>query len=201
MGLIVDIFCISVFITGIINIKYTYRLWPMLVFLTASEITNITFYISLPLNANRHIYMNFIIVEAGCFIIFFKDFLKLKQFLLIVTGALFLLFIFINIKKGDIFLTTFLSVSPALLIIIGCAFYFFNLLKEPYSGSPTKSPYFWLVTGACFHFLLTFPSSFFKGILKGHYLMLESINSITIELSYLTLYLCILKAFLCRNSN
>ena len=117
MGLIIDFFCITVLITGLLRIKDTYRLWPMLVFLTASEITNIALYIPLPPNTSRHIYMSFIIVEAGCFVIFFKDILKLKQFLFIVACALLLLFVFINIRSRDIAFTTFVRVSPPILIV------------------------------------------------------------------------------------
>ncbi|MBK8087049.1 MAG: hypothetical protein IPK31_03295 [Chitinophagaceae bacterium] len=201
MGLIIDFFCITVLITGLLRIKDTYRLWPMLVFLTASEITNIALYIPLPPNTSRHIYMSFIIVEAGCFVIFFKDILKLKQFLFIVACALLLLFVFINIRSRDIAFTTFVRVSPPILIVFGCTFYFFNLLRETYSGSPAKSPHFWIVAGASLHFLLSFPSSFFNQILIDRYLLLETISSITTEFSYLILYLCIFKAFLCKTSN
>lgn len=201
MELIVDFFCISVLITGIIRIKTTYRLWPMLVFLIASEITNIALYISLPMVSKNHIYMSFVIVEAASFVIVFKDILKLKQFLFIVTCSIFLLLIYTNIKSRDIAFTTLVRVSPPIIIIIGCIFYFYNLLKETYSGNPIKFSHFWIVAGASFRFLLSFPTSFSHQILTGKNLMLDTISIYSIELSYLVLYLCILKAFLCKNSN
>lgn len=202
MGILIDIFCITALITGLLTIKKTYSLWPMHIFLIASEITNLAFIFFPSENEVHFIYANFIIIEGAAFVFIFKDMIKLKQFLfLVLLGFIVLLIIKLKILPSNTGINTFLRVSPSLIIIIGCIFYVTNLFRNPYSAKLTKSPYFWILAGASLHFLLNFPAIFFASNLGSIYPRLSAITSVIIEFSYIILYIFLTKAFLCRNSN
>ncbi len=201
MGLVIHICCSLAILIGLFTLKKTYQLWPMHIFLISSEITNIFFLLSHSDNLVLNIYINFVAVEAGAFIIIFKDIVKLKQFLFMIVCLFVLFFTVVMIKHADFYLYSFLRVSPSLIIIIGCSFYFYNLLKAPYSGGLLKSPYFWIVIGASLHFMTNIPALFLSENLGDLYPRLFFISLTTIRVFYVVLYLCIIKAFLCSNKN
>ncbi len=202
MGILIDIFCLIALITGLLTIKKTYSLWPMHIFLIASEITNLAFVFLSSEDTVNYIYTNFIIIEGAVFVFIFKDMIKLKQFLFLVLFSFFVILIIkLKISSSNAGLNTFLRVSPSIIIITGCIFYITNLFRNPYSGTLTKSPYFWIIAGASFHFILNFPAIFFVLNLGDLYPTLKIITSVIIEFSYIILYLFLTKAFLCKNSN
>lgn len=201
MTLIIHICCSLAILLGLITLKKTYRLWPMHIFLIASEITNIFFLLSHSDILVGNIYIVFVIVEAGAFTFIFKDIVKLKQFLFMILCLFVLFFTVVTNGHPGPYLYSFLRISPPLIIVIGCSFYFYNLLEDPYSEGVLKSSYFWIVIGALLHFITNIPALFLAENIEELYPRLLSISLTVVRFFYIVLYLCIIKAFLCRNSN
>ncbi len=201
MTLIVNICCSLAILIGLFTLKKTYRLWPMHIFLIASEITNIFFLLSNSDIILGTIYNVFLIVEASVFIFIFKDILKLKQFIFLVLCMYTLFFILITTQTVSQYLFTVLRVTPSVIIVTGCFFYFYNLLSDPYSSRVSKSPFFWIVTGSLLHFLTNIPTLFLSYNIGDLFPKLFFISLTIVRFFYVILYLCIIKAFLCRNRN
>lgn len=201
MTLIVNICCSLAILIGLFTLKKTYRLWPMHLFLIASETTNIFFLLSHSDVIRGTIYNVFLIVEAGAFIFIFKDILNLKQYIFIVLCMYILFFILMATQTANQYLFTVLRIAPSVIIVLGCFFYFYNLLRDPYSDRVSKSPFFWIVTGSLLHFLTNIPTSFLTYNIGELFPRLFFISLTIVRFFYVILYLCIIKAFLCRNRN
>lgn len=204
MGLLIDFFCLIALFAGLATIKRTYHLWPLHIFLVASQLTNMVFFYTTDEVFRTNIYTRFAIVQNIAFIIIFRGILKLQQYLILI---FFSLFFYTSMITNDSFANPsklYKSINaafPALIIVAGCMLYFFNLIKSPYARSPFKTSSFWIVLGLLFRYLFVIPIIFWGVYLDSYDLRITAIMPLIVEFTYILLYICLTNAFICKVEN
>jgi hypothetical protein len=204
MGPLIDFFCLLALTVGLLTIRRTYYLWPLHVFLVASEITNLVFFYTENVALRTNIHARFNIIQIAAFILIFKEILKLKQYkIFIILSACSFGIILLKIPFFSAPYSTYsiASAVPSLLIVSACMIYFFNVVRSAYTVNPFRTSSFWIVLGLLFRYLFVIPMIFWQIYLHPYDLRITSLLPYITEFFYILLYICLTKAFLCKIKN
>jgi len=146
-----------------------------------------------------HLYILIELAIISCFFYFKIKSIKLRKWILICNGSLFV-FMMILFIINDTLITKYFSffiAIEAIFNLIGCIFMFIQIIDDETNVSLSNSPDFIITSGIFFFFSFTCPYYVIANYLKRNILFQNNLSTLN-ELVYILLFTSFIMAFQCK---